>query len=181
MASERNMSSIYERPAELLERLIYFDPLVHDSVSPTGLHGSEKINVIPSAVSVEFDGRLLPGYHPDDMIDELRQIIGNTLELEVIRYDPGSTRIDMGLFDTLADVLRDADPDGVPVPLLSRGVTDGRFFSQLGIQSYGSLPMQLPEDFNLTQTIHAADERIRGDAIDFGVNAIYQVLQRVGA
>ena len=45
-----------------------FDPLLHNSVSATILHGSEKINVIPSAVFVELDGRLLPGYQPDDLI-----------------------------------------------------------------------------------------------------------------
>ena len=163
------------------ERGRLFDPLLHNSVSATILHGSEKINVIPSEVSVELDGRLLPGYQPDDLISELRQIIGNNVELEVIRYDPGPNEPDMGLFNTLADILRDADPDGVPVPLLLSGVTDGRFFSQLGIQTYGFLPMPLPADFNFTQTIHAADERIPVDAIDFGANAIYQVLQRFGA
>lgn len=163
------------------ERGRLFDPLLHNSVSATILHGSEKINVIPSEVSVELDGRLLPGYQPDDLISELRQIIGNNVELEVIRYDPGPNEPDMGLFNTLADILRDADPDGVPFPLLLSGVTDGRFFSQLGIQTYGFLPMPLPADFNFTQTIHAADERIPVDAIDFGANAIYQVLQRFGA
>ncbi len=162
------------------ERGRLFDPLLHNSVSATILHGSEKINVIPSAASVELDGRLLPGYQPDDLIGELRQIIGNGVELEVIRHDPGPAEPDMGLFDTLADILREADPDGVPVPLLLSGSTDGRFFSQLGIQTYGFLPMPLPEDLNFPQTIHAADERIPADAIDFGANAIYKVLQRFG-
>jgi acetylornithine deacetylase/succinyl-diaminopimelate desuccinylase-like protein len=163
------------------ERGRIFDPLLHNTVSPTILHGSEKINVIPSAVSVEFDGRLLPGFQPDDLIDELRQILGDNVKLEVVRHDPGPAEPNMGLFNTLADILLDADPDGIPVPLLLSGVTDGRFFSQLGIQTYGFLPMQLPKDFNFTQTIHAADERIPADAVDFGTNAIYKVLQRFGA
>jgi len=158
-----------------------FEPLLHNSVSATILHGSEKINVIPSEVSVELDGRLLPGYRPDDIIRELRHIIGNDVELEVIRYDPGPAEPDMGLFDTLAGILRQADPGGVPVPLLLSGVTDGRFFSQLGIQTYGFLPMRLPEDFSFARTIHAADERIPADAVDFGTKAIYNVLQRFGA
>ncbi len=158
-----------------------FDPLLHNSVSATILHGSEKINVIPSEVSVELDGRLLPGYQPDDLIGELRQIVGNDVEWEVIRHDPGPAEPDMGLFDTLADILREADADGVHVPLLLSGVTDGRFFSQLGIQTYGFLPMPLPEDFNFTQTIHAANERIPVNAMDFGTNAIYKALQRFGA
>jgi len=131
---------------------------------------------------VELDGRLLPGYQPDDLIGELRQIIGNNVEMEVLRYDPGPADPDpdMGLFNTLADILLEADPGGVPVPLLMSGITDGRFFSQLGIQTYGFLPMPLPEDFNFTQTIHAADERIPADSIDSGANAIYKVLQRFG-
>jgi len=114
------------------------------------------------------------------METELRRIIGDDVELEVIRYEPGSTETDIGLFDTLADILREADPDGIAVPLLLSGVTDGRFFSKLGIQTYGFLPMQLPKDVNFAQTIHAADERIPVDAVEFGANAIYKVLQRFG-
>lgn len=162
------------------ERGRLFHPLLHNTVSATILHGGDKVNVIPSEVSVELDGRLLPGYHPDDMIAELRQIIGNDVEIEVIRHDLGPAEPDMGLFDTLADILREADPDGIPVPLLLSGTTDGRLFSRLGIQTYGFLPMQLPEDFNFTRTIHAADERIPVEAVGFGANAIYELLQRFG-
>jgi acetylornithine deacetylase/succinyl-diaminopimelate desuccinylase-like protein len=155
-----------------------FDPLLHNTVSATILHGSKKINVIPSEISVELDGRLLPGYQPDDLIGELRQIIGNHVELELLRHDSGPSEPDMGLFDTLAGILREADPNGVPVPLLLTGATDARFFSQLGIQTYGFVPMPLPEDFNFMETAHAADERIPIDAVEFGANAIYKVLER---
>jgi acetylornithine deacetylase/succinyl-diaminopimelate desuccinylase-like protein len=124
------------------ERGRLFSPLLHNTVSATILHGSEKINVIPSVASVEIDGRLLPGYQPDDMIHELRQIIGEDVELEVVRHDPGPSEPDMGLFDTLADILGEVDPGGVPIPLQLSGVTDGRFFSRLGIQTYGFLPMR---------------------------------------
>jgi acetylornithine deacetylase/succinyl-diaminopimelate desuccinylase-like protein len=133
--------------------------------------------VIPGEVSVEMDGRLLPGCGPDDMVAELRQLFDNNIEMEIIRYDPGPSEPDMGLFDSLTDILREADPDGIAVPLLLSGVTDGRFFSRLGIQTYGFLPMLLPEDFNFSQSIHAADERIPLDAVNFGANAIYKLLQ----
>ena len=160
------------------ERGRVFDPLLHNTVSATILHGSDKINVIPSEVSVELDGRLLPACRPDDMVAELRQIVDNQIEFEIIRYDPGPSEPDMGLFETLTDILREADPDGIAVPLLLSGVTDGRFFSRLGIQTYGFLPMLLPKDFNFSQSIHAADERIPVEAVDFGANAIYKLLQR---
>jgi acetylornithine deacetylase/succinyl-diaminopimelate desuccinylase-like protein len=64
------------------------------------------------------------------------------------------------------------------MPLLLAGVTDGRFFSQLGIQTYGFTPMKLPADFNTNGLIHAADERIPVEAVAFGANAIYELLKR---
>jgi acetylornithine deacetylase/succinyl-diaminopimelate desuccinylase-like protein len=38
------------------------------------------------------------------------------------------------------------------------------------------LPMDLPE--GLINTIHAADERVPVEAVEFGTNAVYTVLQR---
>ncbi len=157
-----------------------FYPLFHNTVSPTVLHGSTKVNVIPAEISVELDGRLLPGFTPQDMLNELQPIVGKNVELEVLKFDPGPPEPDLGLFDTLAGILREADPQAIPVPLLLSGVTDGRFFSKLGIQTYGFLPMTLPADFNFTATIHAANERIPAAAVEFGTDAIYQALQRFG-
>lgn len=162
------------------ERGKLFVPLLHNTVSPTILHGSNKINVIPGEVAVELDGRLLPGFKPQDMLNELHAIIGNDVELEVVRFDEGPSEPEMGLFDTLSGILRENDPSGIPIPLLLSGVTDGRFFSRLGIQTYGYLPMTLPEDFNFTQTIHAANEHVPAAAIEFGTNAIYKALERFG-
>jgi acetylornithine deacetylase/succinyl-diaminopimelate desuccinylase-like protein len=155
-----------------------FDPLLHNTVNATVLHGSDKTNVVPGQVSVDLDGRLLPGFKPDDMIAELRRIIGQDVELEVLHFDPGPAEPNMGLFDKLTDILRELDPEGKPVPLLLGGTSDARFFSRLGIQTYGFLPTPLPEDFNFTKTIHAADERIPISAVDFGTNAIYELLKR---
>lgn len=158
-----------------------FAPLLHNTVNATVVQGGDKINVIPSEINVLLDGRLLPGYTPENMVAELRKVIGDDAELELIKHDPGPAEPDMGLFDTLADILCEADPRGIPVPLLLSATTDARFFSRLGIQTYGYTPMNLPEEFSFFQTIHAADERIPVEAVNFGTNAIYRVLQRYKA
>jgi len=158
-----------------------FAPLLHNTVSPAVLHGSDKVNVIPSQVSVELDGRLLPGFKPDDVFSEIRTIVGEDAELEVLLYEPGPSEPDMRLFDSLADILREADPEGIPIPLFLPAVTDGRTFSRLGIQTYGFLPMPLPKDLIFTEMVHAADERIPVEAVEFGTNAIYRALQRLRA
>jgi acetylornithine deacetylase/succinyl-diaminopimelate desuccinylase-like protein len=155
----------------------FFDALLHNTVNATVVQGGEKINVIPGEIIVKLDGRLLPGYTFDDMVAELRAIIGDDIELELIRYDPGPPEPDMGLFDTLAGILCKADPDAIPVPLLLTATTDAKHFAQLGIQTYGFIPMNLPEEFIFFNLIHAADERIPVEAVNFGANAVYKALQ----
>jgi len=157
-----------------------FYPLFHNTVSPTVLHGSASINVIPSEISVELDGRLLPGYRPEDMMNELRLIVGDDVHLELIKFDAGPAEPDMGLFGVLSQILHEADPEGIMVPSVLSGVTDGRFFSKLGIQTYGFLPMLLPENFNFSATIHAANERVPVRAVEFGAQAMFKALQRFG-
>jgi acetylornithine deacetylase/succinyl-diaminopimelate desuccinylase-like protein len=155
-----------------------FEPLFHNTASATMLGASDKINVIPAQVSAGLDGRLLPGFSPEDIVQELHQILGREVEIEVMVYEPGPVGFDMGFFETLAGVLRESDPQGIPVPFLLSGVTDARFFSRLGIQTYGFLPMKLPRGFKFSETVHAANERIPVEALDFGSDVIFKAMQR---
>ena len=157
-----------------------FGPLFRNTVTPTSLRGGGQINVLPNEVSVDLDGRLLPGLNPELLIAELREIAGAGAEIEVLRYDPGPGQPDMGLFDTLSSVLKEADPEGLPVPMLMPAATDGRLFARLGIQTYGFLPMRLPDTLDLVATIHGLDERVPVDAINFGAEAMYSLLKRYG-
>jgi acetylornithine deacetylase/succinyl-diaminopimelate desuccinylase-like protein len=154
-----------------------FIPMFRNTVNATIVRGGDKVNVLPSEIEVMLDGRLLPGHVPENIIGEIKEIIDDDVELEVIRYDPGPLEPDMGLFDTLAAVLRALDPDGIPIPYLLSASSDARFFSKIGIQTYGFIPMQLPESLDFAGLIHAADERIPVEALTFGSNAIYQLLQ----
>ena len=155
-----------------------FEPMLRNTVNATIVRGGSKVNVVPSEIELELDGRALPGYSPEQLIAELHDLAGEDIEVEVVRHDPGPSEPDLGLFDTLAGVIRELDPEGIPVPLLQIGVTDGRFFSQAGVQTYGFLPMRLPEEFDFTKLIHAADERIPVDALEFGAEAVWRAVQR---
>ncbi|MFA5873374.1 MAG: M20/M25/M40 family metallo-hydrolase [Anaerolineales bacterium] len=160
------------------ERGNIFAPLLHNTISPTILKASDKVNVIPSEVSIGLDGRLLPGFTPKDMEKEMHALLGTDFDLEVLEYDPGPSAPNMSLFDTLGAVIKEFDPQGIAVPYVMSGVTDARFFTKLGIQTYGFTPLQLPDDFSFIGTIHAADERVPVVALDFGVQAIFQAIQR---
>jgi acetylornithine deacetylase/succinyl-diaminopimelate desuccinylase-like protein len=161
------------------ERGRVFDPLLHNTVSATIVGGGEKVNVIPDAIELTLDGRLLPGFAPEQLFAELRALAGVEMEFEVLRHDPVAAEPEMGLFDTLAGVLGELDPQAKAIPMLLPGITDGRFFSRLGIQTYGFLPMQLPAELPFMGLIHAENERLPADALEFGTKAIGRVLERV--
>jgi len=154
--------------------------MLRNTAAPTIVDASEKFNVIPSEIGVTLDGRILPELTPDDLIRELRAVIGDDVEVAVEHYDEGPPASDYGMFDTLAGILEQADPGAAAIPLLIPGVTDGRFFARLGIQTYGFTPMRLPAGFNFWQGVHGADERVPVDGIQFGADAIYRALERYG-
>lgn len=158
---------------------IMFEAMLRNTANPTIVRGGNKVNVVPSEIEFEFDGRLLPEFTPDDLIRELHKITGEDIHFELVRYDEASGKPDLGWFDTLSGILQDADPTGIPIPFLLPAVTDARFFSRIGIQTYGFLPMDLPQDFNFLGTIHNADERIPVASLDFGTSAIFTALQRI--
>ena len=136
---------------------------------------------IPDRIALILNCNLLPGYTPDDAVSELRSIVGESIELKVMDTswcEPVPADPDMGLFDILAGILKEVEPEGTPLPLLLPGPTDGRLFSRLGIQTYGFLPMNLPSDLDFWQLIHGSNERIPVEALNFGTDCIYKVIHR---
>lgn len=160
----------------------WLEPLFHNTVNATIVEGGYKSNVVPAETRLRLDVRTLPGQTCADVHRELRDLLGPDVELQLQPISKPASRStpDMGLFPTLADILRRADPEGIPLPCVMPAGTDGRIFAQLGIQTYGYLPMELPRELDFMSALHAADERIPLPALDFGTDAIYALLQRFG-
>ena len=111
-----------------------FSPLFRNTVNPTSVRGGYQINVVPYKVSVDLCGRILPSLSPKLLISELREIAGPASEIEVLSHDSGLQRPDLRLFEALSDLLKESDPDGIPVPMFMPAGTDSRLFACLGIQ-----------------------------------------------
>ena len=156
------------------------EPLLRNTVNATVVRGGEKPNVIPSEIALGLDARILPGFTVDDLISELRPIVGNGIDFEVRLFDPTTAEPDLGLLELLGTLLRQAEPEAVPVPYLLPGSSDGRFLSRLGIQTYGFTPMNLPQGFRFFETIHAANERIPVGAVGFGAGILSRLIERYG-
>jgi acetylornithine deacetylase/succinyl-diaminopimelate desuccinylase-like protein len=154
------------------------DSSLHNTVNATIVRGGDRDNVIPSEVSVVLDCRLLPGWSPEQVIAELHDVLGPDVEFRVDRWDPGGDHLDTSQFEMLAGVLRDADPGCHPFPHLFPAVTDGRHLSRLNIQTYGFTPLRLPPGFDFAYTVHAADERVPAEAVEFGARAVREAVRR---
>jgi len=154
-------------------------PILHNSVNATIIRGGDKVNVVPPQVDVALDCRLLPGFSVDDAIAEIRAATGVDASFEVLLAEPDQGAPDLGLYETLAGVIAECDPGGKCIPTLFPAITDGRWFSRLGIQTYGFTPMNLPPDLPFTAIVHGSDERVPVEALSFGANAIYKLLLRL--
>ncbi|MFP4628498.1 MAG: M20/M25/M40 family metallo-hydrolase [Halobacteriales archaeon] len=154
-----------------------FDALLHNTANATIVAGGDKENVVPEAVTCTLDCRLVPGQEPDDVIAELRAAAGvEDVEFEVLRFDPGPPEADLGYFDALAAVLEEAT-DGVAVPFVMFGATDGRHLARVDVQSYGFLPMRLG-DLPFLELAHSGDERIPVDTLEWGTQRLVEAVDR---
>jgi acetylornithine deacetylase/succinyl-diaminopimelate desuccinylase-like protein len=157
------------------------DPLLHNTATPTVVRGGESTNVIPTEITVDVDGRLVPGQNPTDLMRELEALVPGIATYEVVREEPAVTAApDLALFPMLAEIIREREPGGTPMPTLTPGYTDARHFARLGIQTYGFLPMRLPPHIT-TALIHAPDERVPADAVRWGAACLCEAVRRYGS
>ncbi len=165
--------------ARIDERLDFFKSLFRNTATPTAVRGGSRLNLVPSEILLDLDGRLVPGFRPETLIREIRNLLQEDVEIDLIHFLPGPMELDMGLFSALSAVLQELDPQGRPVPFVGSGVSDARFFCTLGVQTFGFTPMLLPPEIDFAKLVHGADERIPVPALHFGAEAVYRLLKRL--
>ena len=152
---------------------------VRDTVTITGLHGSEKVNVIPNAAWAQIDVRLLPGETPDGFINTLRSIFADpSLEIEVLEGStPTGSSPDTALMNAIRKVAATRDP-GVPViPTMLTSSTDSPTFRAVGITAYGFEPYKM--DDNELKRAHGNDERLSVENVGFALHFLYDVMMEM--
>jgi acetylornithine deacetylase/succinyl-diaminopimelate desuccinylase-like protein len=169
-------------PYDLLSEpdAVFLDSILRNTVNATIVRTSDKINVLPSTITVDLDGRILPGaWTVADYVTELRGLIGDEPEVELLLEGEPMPAPQLGsCYELLTDVLREADPEGLPLPMLTTASTDARLFASLGIACYGWLPLRVPPGARYQDTMHAADERVPVDALRFGADRVHRMIER---
>lgn len=155
--------------------------MLGNTASPTVLRAGQKTNVIPGTAEAEIDGRFLPGQTEASFLAELRSVLGDDVELEVMWSLPPVVTAprESELFTIIHDVMGEAEP-GVPVvPYLLPGFTDAKAFTQLGARWYGFAPVKLPPGMRFADMFHGHDERIPVEGLRWGTEVLAEVVERV--
>lgn len=146
-----------------------------DTLQVNSLAAGERINVVPGEASAKIDVRLLPDTDEERFLAELRDLVGDEVELEVVlsapRVSPSPTH--HPFYRCMEQELGGRAP---VVPTMINAITDARFLRARGIAAYGFSPFAL-EAADL-RGIHAVDEQIPLDVFADGVDAMWRVVLR---
>ncbi|MFQ5665793.1 MAG: M20/M25/M40 family metallo-hydrolase [Candidatus Binatia bacterium] len=152
--------------------------LVRDTIVPTVLTGSPKINVIPRTASAKLDCRLLPDEEPETFVRSVKQLIHDpAVDVRVLlNFPPSSSPADTALFAAVRTL---AQRDRAPVvPSVLTGFTDSHYFRAKGIASYGFIPFALTEEEARRE--HGLNERVSTENLREGTRRLLELLQAVG-
>jgi len=159
-----------------------YNALLRNTISITGLKGSDKTNVIPPIATAALDVRLLPGQDPAAFLADLVRVGGDTavtFRPQGPNWPATESPTETEMFRAITAVAHARHPNALVTTLMLPGFTDSHYFRRFGIASYGLGPFPLSQGDS--RGVHGNDERVRLDALRFGVRFYYDVVSRVAA
>lgn len=158
----------------------------HTTFSPNMISGGVKENVIPDEVTIDVDIRTLPGETSEDVMQHLRDALGDMVEhceIEPIRNDVSTASPSGGpLWEALVDSMHVAYPEAKIIPSLVTGGTDSRFFRQRDAVCYGAgLLSNSIDDGEFFRRFHGHNERIDRHSLQLTTKLWLDVVDRLWA
>jgi acetylornithine deacetylase/succinyl-diaminopimelate desuccinylase-like protein len=159
-------------------------PRLRMTIAPTIIRGGVKENIIPSECETVFDCRILPGQESVQVIGLIKALLeevdSEKLVFETLQVqEPSESKAETPLYDTIALVLREFEPNCGVTSMLTTGGTDSRFFRRKGSVCYGFQPMQSEEPTSkVVKREHGIDERISVENLVFGTSVLYEIVKK---
>ena len=158
---------------------LYWNAILRNTISLTGLQGSNKTNVIPAEASADVDIRLLPDESPDSMLATLKRVVADTavhFSPLITPKAPFESPTTSDFFRAVERVARERDPGAFVTSSMPTGATDRPMYRKLGILVYGLDPFR-SEDSDEQKGVHGNDERLSEASLGFGIHFVYDVLR----
>jgi len=154
--------------------------MLRNTFVPTVVSGGNKTNVIPSECLCEVDCRMLPGENPEKIIEELKEILGSSVDFDIEilgSSTPTESKIPTKLYSTIEECVKRHDPEARLIPFISSGATDSRFFREKGITAYGFDPLRIGESLSShLEKMHGHNERVSVESLLYGIKVLYDVV-----
>jgi acetylornithine deacetylase/succinyl-diaminopimelate desuccinylase-like protein len=160
-----------------------FSALLANTAAATVVRAGNKTNVIPGIADFEIDGRTLPGQSDEDLVRELRAVLGDDVELEIIKSAPPTVTepYESPVFDIIKRHVEAREPDAVVIPYMIPGFTDAKYFSRTGARWYGFSPVKIEKasGIRFADMFHGNDERVPVAGLAWGVEVLDAVVREV--
>jgi acetylornithine deacetylase/succinyl-diaminopimelate desuccinylase-like protein len=157
--------------------LIFLEPMLSVTLTPTMAGASEKVNVIPSRAHLKIDCRVPPGLGEEFARRRIEEALGDQrdqLELEFTETVTGNqSPIESPLMSAINRWIANHDPGAATVPVILPGFSDSRWFRDAfpDCVAYGFFPHRYMKLLEAAPLVHNADERI--DVRDLGFAATF--------
>ncbi len=158
---------------------VYWNAILRNTISLTGLQGSNKTNVIPAEATADIDIRLLPNADADAFLAMLKRLVNDTAVVWTSLLAPKApleSPIDTDLIRAVERAARDRDPRAMVTTPMLTGATDRPTYRALGIATYGFDPFKV-EAADQQKGVHGNDERVSTENVAFGVKFLYDILR----
>ncbi len=155
---------------------ILIEPMLGVTLTPTMVHASDKINVIPSRAYVKIDCRVPPGLGEDVATARLREVLADAiagLELEYTEQVLGYvSTAESPLMRVIERWIARTDPGASAVPVLLPGFSDSSWFRAAfpDLVAYGFFPQRHQPLIESAPLVHSANERIDVRDLDLATN-----------
>ena len=158
---------------------VAWNAYLRNTISLTGLRGSNKTNVIPPEAYAELDIRLLPDADTAQFAAELNRVANDTaVHIKTIfgPKAPLEVPTNTDFFRAIERASHERDP-GAPVttPMFT-AATDRPLYRALGIATYGLDPFKV-DNALYQEGMHGNNERISIENLTFGVHYMYDILR----
>jgi acetylornithine deacetylase/succinyl-diaminopimelate desuccinylase-like protein len=167
------------RAREWILNDIYWNAIVRNTISLTGLQGSNKTNVIPAEASAELDIRLLPDQNADSVLATIKRVANDTavhFQTLLSPKAPFESPLNTELFRAIERVAKERDPSAFTTSSMMTGATDRPTYRKLGIIAYGLDPFKV-EAADEQKGTHGNDERLSVANMGAGVKFVYDILR----
>ena len=163
------------------ELLVFVEPMLGVTLTPTMAQASEKINVIPSQASLKVDCRVPPGLGEEAARKRIAEVLGDLADQLRIEFTEtvigNASALQTPLMEAIDNWIRASEPGAETVPVILPGFSDSRWFREAFPEcvAYGFFPQRYMSLLEAGPLVHNADERIDVRDLGFAAHFFYDL------